>query len=589
MVPNYRTNHSFSDLTKSRHPVAPITISAGFPPDQELFDEDESMKFSLSRHRAGIAFTAQPRTFLRANTYRKCVRSLTVTALFTGAITTGVFLGCRGNYGDGTPGGSVGGGGQVTDFLTTGRTASFFQAIQVDPRSEDTAGPQFVTSADIDGDGLMDLVSAWNQSQPVQIHFQRRNSAGVISFETVTLAGNTPVVRVAGLEVADFDLDGAPDIAVLIKVTGLNETGITCFGGATGGSGEGTQGLIIVYLAPANPAQTNQALAWLETPVESSRVLGATTGDFAGRPEEEGYSSMVVGDLDEDGDSDFVVALNDACNGSDDLPDPKVVTFTNQGFGAVRDGTWSAKAIPDPFDKGSRIKNVALGDVDNDGDLDIFATYPEAASLNVRWYRNPVIDIPDDYHFTSTEWRTGMVGQIATQADVIKVGDVDGDGLLDVVVRSSGGKVIQWLKGPGFQTTTDPVRNLPWRVYTLAEYSERTPEGLAIGDINMDGQLEVIASAAGGLAYFDASGSVFDQWTERLIVDDEPPGSPGNSPATTDPQVEPLEVAGTTFINSIHIVDLDNDGFNDIVATFDRSGLSGLSNDALVWFRSTLP
>ena len=58
---------------------------------------------------------------------------------------------------------------------------------------------------------------------------------------------------------------------------------------------------------------------------------------------------------------------------------------------------------------------------------------------------------------------------------------------------------------------------------------------------------------------------MFDQWIAQLIVDD----------------VE------TTFINSILVVDLDDDGPNDILATFDRTGLSGLSNDALVWFRNT--
>ena len=55
----------------------------------------------------------------------------------------------------------------------------------------------------------------------------------------------------------------------------------------------------------------------------------------------------------------------------------------------------------------------------------------------------------------------------------------------------------------------------------------------------------------------------------------------------TDPQVA-QEAATGTIINSAIIVDLDGDGANDIVATLDRSGLSGLTNDALVWFRNSL-
>jgi hypothetical protein len=244
-----------------------------------------------------------------------------------------------------------------------------------------------------------------------------------------------------------------------------------------------------------------------------------------------------------------------------------------------------------------RVKDVALGDVDNDGDADVIATYPDAGSLNIRWYRNPVVDVADDYHISTAEWQTGVVGQVSPKAefedlggaDIIRVGDVDRDGLLDVVVRSSGGRVIQWFKGPGFQATTAPLPNLPWRVYTLAEFKERTPEGLAVGDLNLDGQLEVIAAASGGLLFLDsqAAPSVFDQWMERLIVDDAPSGQPGDSPAPTDPNVAPEEIAGTTFINSILVVDLDGDGANDVIATLDRTGLSGLSNDALVWFRST--
>jgi len=512
-------------------------------------------------------------------------------------VALGTFVGCHGRYGTSDVGATS------NDFLATGRTLSFFSAIQVDPRSEDSAGPQFVVAADLDSDGLLDLVSAWNQSQPVQIHLQRRSATGAISFETVTLAGNIPVVAVAGLAVADFDQDGAPDIAVLIKESLISGAG--CLDSEQPESPEDVlNGVILIYFGPADATQVDQALAWRDQEVNSSFLAGA--GDSHSPPEEGGYTSMAVGDMDGDDDLDLVVAWNPACGSP-----PAVLLFTNNGPGAVRDGTWPVATIPDPFqcpplvdsEQCSAIKSVALGDIDRDADLDVVVTFPAARSMNVRWYRNPALDVPDGCHLDDGSWLVGTVGQVEPRsgftpsggADIIKISDIDADGILDVVVRSTGGKIIQWLKGPECPTTpttpalSDPFRNIPWRVYTLAEFTERTPEGLALGDLNDDGQLEVIVSAAGGLLFFDSqtAPSVYDQWIENLIVDDEPPGQPGDAPPTTDPNVTPTEVAGTTFINSILVVDLDGDGANDLVATFDRSGLSGLSNDALVWFRNT--
>jgi hypothetical protein len=54
-----------------------------------------------------------------------------------------------------------------------------------------------------------------------------------------------------------------------------------------------------------------------------------------------------------------------------------------------------------------------------------------------------------------------------------------------------------------------------------------------------------------------------------------------------DPATQTLEESGT-FVNALLIVDLDGDGDNDIVGTIDRNELSGLTADALVWFRNNL-
>lgn len=512
-------------------------------------------------------------------TLRGCANVCGVVGAVVGLVLL-AFGGCRGQYSGGDTTG-LGGSGN-NDFLSTGRTLSFFSAHQVDPRSEDSAGPQFVVAEDLDHDGLLDLVSAWNQSQPVQIHLQRRNDAGQIRFQTTTLAGNIPVVSVAGLAVADFDTDGRSDIAVLLKQTFLANAG--CLNSEAPTDAE-SSGLVLLYMGPTDATQVDQALAWREVAIEASRLAG-TVGDGQS-PDVGGFTSMTIGDVDNDDDFDVLVAWNSSCGeaGSTDA-----VIFNNQGPAAVRDGTWTFTVIPNSAPAGTAIKDVALGDMDADGDLDVVATFPDAGSMNVRWFRNPTVDLPDAYHIADGTWQAGTVGQIATQADAVRVGDIDGDGRLDVVVRSSGGRLIQWLKGPGSEATTTPLPQIPWQVYTLAEFSERTPRAMAIGDLNSNDQAEVIVSAGGGLLWLDSAPAptVYDQWTSRLIIDDEPPGTPGAAPATTDPNVSPVQVAGTTVINSILVVDLDGDGAKDLVATLDRAGLSGLSNDALVWFRSTL-
>jgi hypothetical protein len=49
-------------------------------------------------------------------------------------------------------------------FRNSGETLSFFTAVQVDPRSEDSAGPQFVTAGDLNGDGLVSAARRGNRS-----------------------------------------------------------------------------------------------------------------------------------------------------------------------------------------------------------------------------------------------------------------------------------------------------------------------------------------------------------------------------------------------------------------------------------------
>jgi hypothetical protein len=186
------------------------------------------------------------------------------------------------------------------------------------------------------------------------------------------------------------------------------------------------------------------------------------------------------------------------------------------------------------------------------------------------------------------------IGQLSTGADSLAIGDLDTDGIDDVLARSSEGRVVQWFKAPNFPSY-DLIRS-PWRVYTLAEFRDRKPQAMAVGDLTGDGELEVAISAEGAVAWFGtrATLSVFDQWTETLIIDDSPPGDAGSNGMAmgdllqflTDPQQQSLAESTVTLVNSLVIEDIDGDGRDDILGTLDRVDGSGLTNDALVLFRN---
>lgn len=247
--------------------------------------------------------------------------------------------------------------------------------------------PTTATIADLDGDGIDDLVVSQFGNYIGKFGWFRRDRDG--GLEERVLLEQPGAVKAA---VDDFDGDGKPDILVMMA---QSREGIWLFRNQGGGSFE------------AVPV-TSRHPAW-------------------------GYASFEVVDFDGDGDLDLLTVNGDNGDYSDYPQPPRkyhgIRILLNDGSGHFEEAFF--------FPLHGAYKAVAR-DFDGDGDLDIAAVSYYADYVNRREEGFVYLENRGDFRFHPATFVEALSGKWMT----MDAGDIDGDGDIDLVLVSH-------IEGPG--------------------------------------------------------------------------------------------------------------------------------------------
>jgi PKD repeat protein len=293
------------------------------------------------------------------------------------------------------------------------------------------SSPSGLDLGDLDGDGKLDVAIANNLSTSVSLYRNLSNSGSISLSAKVDHTTGTQPTDVA---IGDVDADGKADVAV----SNLSSNNVSVLRNI---SVEGT--------IDANSLVAKQDYATATSP-----------------------QGVALADIDGDGKPDLLVPGF----GTNQLS----VLRNTSTAGTVDASSFAAKV---DFATASIPAGVITADIDGDTKPDVIV--PNFSSTSVSVFRNTVTSGID-----GTSLAAKVDYTLGTSPIAAAVGDLDGDGKIDLAVASQGSDFVSVLRNQAISGTINAA-SLATRVdYTTGDQ----PSGAAIGDLDGDGRSDLVVT-----------------------------------------------------------------------------------------------